>query len=244
MMLSGKSAVVTNVCHFVGIAAAKVLQAHGALVRCHDVSFVDAAARSAFVSDNPDLRVLDAHTTKDAVDQTAAELNGLDIAVINDFFPALRAPMGEATADDFRQGLEALMVTPFETASAAARHMKPQGKGKVIFVTSAAPLHGLPNYCMYAAGRGGANALALSVAKELARDNIQVNAVAPNYVESESYFPKALLADEKALSKMTSKVPLGRLGKPEEVAEMIAFLASDRSDFITGQIIPVAGGWA
>lgn len=243
-MLSGKSAVVTNVCHFVGIAAARVLQAHGASVRCHDVSFSDAAARATFASGNPDLKILDAHTTTEAVDQTVAELNGLDIAVINDFFPALRAPMGEATADDFRQGLEALMVTPFETASAASRHMKPQGKGKMIFVTSAAPFHGLPNYCMYAAGRGGANALALSVAKELARNNIQVNAVAPNYVESESYFPKDLLADEKALSKMTSKVPLGRLGKPEEVAEMIAFLASNRSDFITGQIIPVAGGWA
>ena len=86
--------------------------------------------------------------------------------------------------------------------------------------------------------------MALSIAKELARDNIQVNAVAPNYVENESYFPQELLADEKALAKMISKVPLGRLGKPEEVSEMIAFLASDKADFITGQIIPVAGGWA
>ncbi len=243
-MLSGKAVVVTNVCHFVGIAAARVLQAHGASVRCHDVSFVDAAARASFIADHSDLTVLDAETTTEAVDQTEADLGRLDIAVINDFYPALRAPMGEATADDFRQGLEALMVAPFETASAAARHMKLKGHGKMIFVTSAAPFHGLPNYCMYAAGRGGANALALSVAKELARNNIQVNAVAPNYVESESYFPKDLLADEKAMTKMTSKVPLGRLGKPEEVAEMIAFLASDKSDFITGQIIPVAGGWA
>lgn len=243
-MLSGKIALVTNVCHFVGVAAARTLQAHGANVRCHDASFADEADRAEFSSKNPDLVLLSAAGTVDAVDQTVTELGRLDIAVINDFYPAQRAPMGEATAEDFRKGLEALMVVPFETASAAARYMKPQSKGKLIFVTSAAPVHGLPNYCMYAAGRGGANALALSVAKELARYNIQVNAVAPNYVESESYFPAELLADEKALAKMTSKVPLGRLGKPEEVSEMIAFLASDRADFITGQIIPIAGGWA
>lgn len=243
-MLSGKIALVTNVCHFVGIAAAQVLQSHGANVRCHDVSFADADLRQQFMASNADLVALSASDTSSAIDQIAKELGRIDIAVINDFYPAVRAPMGEASAKDFREGLEALMVTPFETASAAARHMKPQSSGKMVFVTSAAPVHGLPNYCMYAAGRGGANALALSVAKELARYNIQVNAVAPNYVESESYFPPELLADEQALAKMTSKVPLGRLGKPEEVAEMIAFLASDRADFITGQIIPVAGGWA
>ncbi|MDG2242985.1 MAG: SDR family oxidoreductase [Rhodospirillaceae bacterium] len=244
MMLSGKIAVVTNVRDFVGVAVAYVLQARGATVRCHDASFEDLVSRDAFKSENPNLSILDACSTADAIDRARSNLGGLDVVVINDFYPASRVPIGEALADDFRNNLEALMVTPFETASAAARHMKPQRKGKIIFVTSAAPIHGLPNYCMYAAARGGANALALSVAKELARDNIQVNAVAPNYVESESYFPRDLLADEKVLAKMTSKVPLGRLGKPEEVAEMIAFLASDRSDFVTGQIIPIAGGWA
>ncbi len=243
-MLSGRTALVTNVCHFVGAAAAETLRAHGAEVRCHDVSFADAAARATFAADHPDLSLLSESATPDAVEAVVAELGHLDIVVINDFYPALRAPMGEATAEQFREGLEALMVVPFETASAAARHMRPRKSGKLIFVTSAAPFHGLPNYCMYAAGRGGANALALSVAKELARDNIQVNAVAPNYIESESYFPQSLLADDAAVAKMTSKVPLGRLGKPSEVAEMIAFLASDGADFMTGQVIPIAGGWA
>jgi NAD(P)-dependent dehydrogenase (short-subunit alcohol dehydrogenase family) len=243
-MLSGKSALVTNVCHFVGISTAHVLQGYGASVRCHDASFSNEEKASAFEAQNPGLSALPVSSTTDAVDAVVSDLGGLDIAVINDFYPAVRAPMGEATTEEFRKGLEALMVVPFETASAAARHMKPNKRGKMIFVTSAAPFHGLPNYSMYAAGRGGANAMALSIAKELARDNIQINAVAPNYVESESYFPPELLADEKALAKMTSKVPLGRLGKPEEVSELIAFLASEKADFITGQIIPVAGGWA
>ena len=243
-MLSGKTAIITNTQQFVGLAAATALRAHGADVYCHDEHFLDASRKATFAESHPDLHALSASRGAEAVDEVAQLCGKVDIAVVNDFFPALRAPMGEATADDFRRGLEALMVAPFETASAVARHMKPRRQGKIIFVTSAAPFHGLPNYCMYAAGRGGANALALSIAKELARDNIQVNAVAPNYVESESYFPKELLADEKALAKMTSKVPLGRLGKPEEVAELIAFLASDRADFITGHIMPIAGGWA
>lgn len=243
-MLSGKTAIVTNVCHFVGRAAAQALQAHGAVVRCHDASFADEKERQTFASENPSLDVLATGGAAEAVDEVVADLGRLDIAVINDFYPAVRSPLGEASAEEFREGLEALMVTPFETASAAARHMKPQASGKMIFVTSAAPLHGLPNYCMYAAGRGGANALALSVAKELARHNIQVNAVAPNYVESESYFPADLLANAEAVAKITSKIPLGRLGKPSEVAEVIAFLASDGADFITAQTIPVAGGWA
>ena len=243
-MLSGKTALVTNVCHFVGAAAADALSAHGAEVRCHDVSFADSTARKAYAANHPQAKLLSESATVSAVEAAIADLGHLDIVVINDFYPAVRAPLGEATAEQFREGLEALMVVPFETASAAARHMKPRKSGKLIFVTSAVPVHGLPNYCMYAAGRGGANSLALSIAKELARDNIQVNAVAPNYIESESYFPKSLLADATAVAKMTSKVPLGRLGKPAEVAEMIAFLASDGANFITGQVIPIAGGWA
>ena len=242
-MLSGKSALVTNICHFVGIAAAKSLHHHGAQVFCHDKSFVDKKMLDAFLKENPDLTPLNHEETGAAIDAAAEKAGGLDIAVINDFYPAIRASIDRANLDDYRDTLEALMVVPFATAAAAARHMKPKRSGKLIFVTSAAPLQGLPNYCMYVAGRGGANALALTVAKELARDNIQVNAVAPNYVESESYFPKDLIADEKVLAKMVKNVPLGRLGKPEEVSEMIAFLASDKANFITGQVIPIAGGW-
>ena len=120
--------------------------------------------------------------------------------------------------------------------------MKPRKRGKIILVTSAAPLHGLPNYSMYAVARGAANALAVSLAKELAPFNINVNAIAPNYVESESYFPEKLRKDPKFIERVASKVPLKRLGKPEEVANLISFLSSEKSSYITGAVIPVDGG--
>jgi len=97
---------------------------------------------------------------------------------------------------------------------------------------------------MYVTARGAANAMTVTLAQELARDNIQVNAVAPNYVESESYFPKSLTGDPETLARITRNIPLGRLGKPEEIAALIAFLASDKASFMTGMVVPFAGGWA
>ena len=105
---------------------------------------------------------------------------------------------------------------PFRMASAVVPQMKARKRGKILFITSASPLRGLPNYSMYVTARGGANALAVSLARELGRHNIQVNAIAPNYVESPSYFPPELVNDPEALARMTRNIPLNRLGKPEE----------------------------
>jgi NAD(P)-dependent dehydrogenase (short-subunit alcohol dehydrogenase family) len=168
----------------------------------------------------------------------------IDVLVCNDFFPALRAPIDVASADDLRRTLEDLVVAPFRFAGAAAKSMKAHRRGKILLVTSAAPLRGLPNYSMYVTGRGAANALAVSLAQELAAFNVQVNAIAPNYVESPSYFPPTLIENPEAMKRFTEKVPLKRLGTPDEVAATIAFFASPGSNFITGHVLPIAGGWA
>jgi NAD(P)-dependent dehydrogenase (short-subunit alcohol dehydrogenase family) len=122
--------------------------------------------------------------------------------------------------------------------------MQARNWGRIILVSSAAPLRGLANYSMYVSARAACNGLVSSLAKELGRNAITVNAVASNYVENPDYFPPALLADAAAMKKMTANIPLGRLGKPEEIAATIAFLASDGAGFVTGQVIAHAGGWA
>ncbi len=179
-----------------------------------------------------------------AVESTLDAHGRIDMLINNDAFPALRAPIVDAALDDLRAGLEAMLVAPFALTQAVVPAMRARGQGRILFVTSATPLRGLPNYSMYVAARGAANALAVSLAKELARDNIQVNAVAPNYIENPDYFPPDLIADPDRLARIVKPIPLGRLGKPEELGALIAFLASPGAGYLTAQIFPVAGGWA
>ena len=237
--LTNKTILLTNVTHFVGVTAAKYLHDKGANVVVCDAGFADAAKREAFASDNTHCTVL-SETEPAAIVAAAGDI---DVLVNNDAFPAIRAPIEEAAAQDMRDGLEAMVVEPFVMSGAVVPQMKERNKGKIIFMTSASVFHGLPNYSMYVAARAATNGIALSLAQELARNNIQVNAIAPNYVENPDYFPPELLANEEAYAKIVKNIPLGRLGKPEEISALIAFYASDESDFLTGHIVPAAGGW-
>ena len=235
---------ITNVEHFVGRPVAAALAAQGATVVCHDRSFADAARVEKFAAANPALGVVRAQTPAAVVEAATDACGRVDVVVCNDAGAAIRAPIETARPDDLRSAFEEMVVFPFETAAAVVPQMKQRKRGKILFITSATPLRGLPNYSMYVTARGAANALALSLAQELGRDNIQVNAIAPNYVESPTYFPPALVDDPDTLARMTRNIPLRRLGKPEEVAALVAFYASDKSDFITGHVMPFAGGWA
>jgi NAD(P)-dependent dehydrogenase (short-subunit alcohol dehydrogenase family) len=122
--------------------------------------------------------------------------------------------------------------------------MRQQRYGRILFVSSAAPLRGIPNYSMYVSARAAANGLVASLAKELGKDQITVNALGSNYVENPDYFPPALLANREAMARMTAQIPLGRLGKPQEIGATICFLVSEGAGFITGHVLPHAGGWA
>ncbi len=235
---------ITNVEHFVGRPVAEELAAQGATVACHDRSFADAEAAEGFAAANPGLTVIREQAPAEIVAAATAELGRIDVVVCNDAGAAIRAPIETARAGDLRSALEEMVVFPFQLAGAAVPQMKQRRRGKILFITSATPLRGLPNYSIYVTARGAANALAVSLAQELGRDNIQVNAIAPNYVESPTYFPPELVADPEALARMTRNIPLKRLGKPDEIAALVAFYASDKSDFITGHVMPFAGGWA
>ncbi|MBX3447289.1 MAG: SDR family oxidoreductase [Parvibaculaceae bacterium] len=239
-----RSILITDIAHFVGGPSARALLAEGAAVYGVDASFADAAAREAFEAKLPGVKALAARTPEEAVADVMERQGRLDVLINNDAWPAVRGPVDEATDKDMHETFEALVFKSFAMTRAAAPHLKNQKAGKILFLSSAAPLNGIPNYSLYAAARGAANALALTLAKELAPFNIQVNALAFNFIESPDYFPASLLENPKSREKILGNIPLGRLGKPEEAAAIVAFLAGPNSDFITGQLIPVAGGWA
>ena len=238
--LAGQRILVTHVLGFLGLPAALACAAQGAHVFCHDPSFGDAAQRAAFVRSHPALVPVAAQTPS----ALAGECGPLACLVANHDHPAIRTPFGPAAVDELKAAMEALCVEPFALAAALVEGMRVRGGGKLIFVTSAAPLRGLANYAPYVTARGAANALARTLAVELAPANVKVMAFAPNFVASPTYFPPDLLADPATRARIEAHVPLGRLAKPEEAGAVIAFLASPAADFLTGATLPFAGGWA
>jgi NAD(P)-dependent dehydrogenase (short-subunit alcohol dehydrogenase family) len=241
--VQNRNILITNVSSFVGKPGCQALLEGGARVMAHDRSFTDAAARAVFEADLPGASALTAQTAEEVIAEAEA-IAPVDVLINNDDGEAKRAKVEDADPADLRDALESMVVWPFVLTGAMVPAMKARKSGKIIFVTSATPLKGLPNYAMYVTARGATNSLALSLAHELARHNIQVNALAPNFVESPAYFPKELTENPETLAKITKNIPLGRLAQPEEVGKVLAFLAGDGSDFITGLVMPYAGGWA
>jgi len=240
LALEGARILVTNVNGFVGLPAAAACAARGAHVLCHDAEFADASARADFRRAHPRLTPLHAQTPPDLAHETGP----LACAIFNDDHPAVRAPFGPAAVAELKAALEALCVEPFARAAELVAAMRRRGGGKFVFVTSAAPLRGIANYAPYVAARGAANALVKTLAVELAADDIKVVGFAPNFVAGPTYFPPELLDDPAKRAKIEANIPLGRLASPEEAGAALAFLASPAADFLTGAVLPFAGGWA
>lgn len=235
---------VTNVRHFLGLASARAISARGAKVVCHDASFGDRAEREAFVAETGFAELASGEIGGGLARDVLARYGRIEACVSNDVHPAERVTVGsDAAKAHMSAALDALCARPFELACGLAEGMRARRSGKLVFVTSAAPLRGLANYVPYATARGAANAMVTSLALELAPDNVTVNAVAPNYIATETYFPAKLLSDEAALAKMTRRIPLRRLGTADEAAAAVDFLLGDGGNFMTGTVLPVAGGW-
>jgi 2-keto-3-deoxy-L-fuconate dehydrogenase len=116
--------------------------------------------------------------------------------------------------------------------------------GKIIAVTSAAPLRGIPNNAAYCAARGAQNGFIKAVGLELARSNIQVNAIAQNYINNNTYYPDDILENEKFLEHVKRNVPTSKVGAASETAQLAAYLSREDCSHMVGQIIPLAGGWS
>jgi NAD(P)-dependent dehydrogenase (short-subunit alcohol dehydrogenase family) len=145
---------------------------------------------------------------------------------------------------DAKPNTENVLVYPFKLMKYAIPRLKKQGSGNVIMVTSCRTELPLPGGAIPDIARAGANALVKSLSIELAPFGIPVNAIAPNYLYSEAYFPKAKFVDDPiGRAFIKEVVPAGRLGEPEEIGELVSYLANMKGSFHTGTIIKFAGGW-
>lgn len=139
---------------------------------------------------------------------------------------------------DWQDVIETNLTGYFNMSKACIVGMLKQKEGNIINISSVAGVVGTPRQVNYASAKAGIVGLTKSLAKEVASYNIRVNAVAPGYIETD------MTKDLKKKEELLKMVPCGRLGKPEEVARVVAFLAGDESGYITGQVIKVDGGLA
>lgn len=145
----------------------------------------------------------------------------------------------DTTEEDFDEVMNVNFKASFMLSKHVLRSMIARERGKIIFVSS---IWGIAGACMesvYSASKSALSGLAKSLAKEVGRSNITVNCVAPGVINT----PMNGCFNEQEISELISKTPLNRLGMPEEVADLVMFLASDRANFITGQTITVDGGF-
>ena len=140
--------------------------------------------------------------------------------------------------EDFNSVLDVNLKGTFNTIRFASRTMVKQRKGKIINISSVSGVTGNAGQANYSASKAGIIGLTKSAARELASRNINVNAIAPGFVDTDM----TITLSDKVKEGAKGQIPLGRFGKPEEVAELALFLSSEKSDYITGQVINIDGG--
>lgn len=184
---------------------------------------------------------------KSEVDSVAAEIvkkfGQLDILINNAGICQFK-PFLELSEEEWDRTIDINLKGEFLCAQAAAKIMKEQGRGVIVNIASVAMGQqgiGMPNIAHYCASKGGIVAMTEALAAELAPFNIRVNAIAPGMIETPMI--DVVKSDPKALEAMLQRVPLKRVGRPEEVSELVVFLASDSSSYMTGSVVVIDGGW-
>ncbi|MEC9346249.1 MAG: SDR family oxidoreductase [Pseudomonadota bacterium] len=183
-------------------------------------------------------------TSQQDCEALVASAGRIDILVANLAEPPMTGPVQSIRNDDWNVLFDTLVHPLMYLVRAVTPQMLERKSGKIIAVTSAAPLRGIPNNAAYCAARGAQNGFIKAVGLELARANIQANAIAQNYINNDTYYPDDVLEDAKFLDHVRRNVPTNRVAPAAETAELAAYLASERCTHMAGQIIPLAGGWA
>lgn len=167
----------------------------------------------------------------------------LDALVINLALPAPSTPLAQIDEAEWRQVFD-VMVDPLpRLVRAVVPGMKARGGGKIVVMGSASALRGMKRAASYSAARGAQLAFVQAAGVELAADNIQLNAIAQNFVDNPTYFPAEVQANPRFQERLKREVPLGRLVKAEEDARFVAYLCSEAANCFVGQVFPMSGGW-
>jgi 2-keto-3-deoxy-L-fuconate dehydrogenase len=182
------------------------------------------------------------HLTAEGPAAAIAAAGSVDVLVVNLVARWRPAPPTETTDERWLAMFDALVHPTMRFVRAVLPQMIERRGGKVIVVTSAAPLRATPQSDAYSAARGAQNAYVQAVGADVARHGVQVNAIAQAYVESVDAFQRETW-DSDGLQRQLRHVPVGRIAEAWEQAELVTYLASSSSDFIAGQVVPFAGGW-
>jgi 3-oxoacyl-[acyl-carrier protein] reductase len=246
MILKDKRAIVTGGTRGIGRAIVLELASKGCNVVFTYQSSIDAAKLVENEAEKYGVKIigLQADASKYAeaektVNFTLEKLGGLDILVNNAGITKdnLLVRMSE---EDFDKVISANLKSVFNYTKAVAKHMIGQRFGRIINISSVVAIIGNPGQANYVASKSGVIGLTKSNAKELASRNITVNAVAPGYISSDM----TEKLNDKQKESIISSIPLKRIGKAEDVAKVVSFLASPDADYLTGQVISVDGGMA
>ncbi|HAA74663.1 TPA: 3-oxoacyl-ACP reductase [Candidatus Latescibacteria bacterium] len=241
--LAGKTAVVTGAAQGIGNAIARRLAAEGARVVILDIS-QEGAERAAADLENDAIGIHADISKAEDVDLAFSEvierLGQLDILVNNAGVVGTDTPVKDLEESDWDSVLGVNLKGTFLCSRAAVNHMIEHQSGVIVSVASISGKEGNANMAPYSVSKAGVICFTKTLAKEVLTDGIRVNCVAPALIDS----PLLDGMDPERVDFLTSKIPLGRLGKPEEVAATILFLVSDESTFATGACFDVSGGRA
>jgi glucose 1-dehydrogenase len=241
--IEGKRAIVTGAASGIGLATAQRFAAEGARVAAADVNADGLAAAWADAGDGSVrtwvVDVADRDAVVRFVDEAAEWLGGVDI-LVNSAGTIGEGPTLDLAEDEWDRVVDINLKGSFLVSQAAGKHMRDAGGGAMVHVSSVAAEQANPYHPHYAASKGGIRQLTKALAVGLAEFNIRSNAVGPGPILTGMGAGEFM--DEARKERLLKRVLRGRVGRPEDVAAAILFLASDEADFVTGTTLYVDGG--
>jgi 3-oxoacyl-[acyl-carrier protein] reductase len=242
MRLKGKVAIVTGGANGIGRETAFIFAEEGAHIMLADFDTIAGEETAAQLREQgvEALFLKVDVSSRESVDQMVAaareKFGKIDI-LINNAGITQDAMLTKMTAEQWQKVIDVNLSGVFHCTQAVVPHMIEQGKGKIINTSSIVGVSGNIGQTNYAATKAGVIGMTKTWAKELGRKGINVNAVAPGFVET----GMVAKVPEKVISQMVAKVPLQRLGQPRDIANAYLFLASDESDYVSGTVLEVNG---